>query len=109
MEYDWGSNDPKCFINQLRQQESKRYAELWMGTHKNGPSMLNSQQSLLQYLNKRGISELPFLYKLLCIEKALSIQLHPNKQQAQKLFATKPHIYSDDNEKPEMFYTLTEF
>ena len=52
---------------------------------------------------------LPFLYKVLCIEKALSIQLHPNKQQAEKLFKEQPNFYADDNEKPEMFFTLSEF
>ena len=52
---------------------------------------------------------MPFLYKILCIEKALSIQLHPNKVQAEQLFKEKPNIYADDNEKPEMFFTLTEF
>ena len=52
---------------------------------------------------------LPFLYKVLCIEKALSIQLHPNKQQAEKLFKEQPNVYADDNEKPEMFFTLSEF
>lgn len=80
-----------------------------MGTHKNGPSKLDDNLSLAQYLSERNVGDLPFLFKILCIQKALSIQLHPNKQQAQYLFAQKPGVYPDDNEKPEMFYTLTEF
>lgn len=53
-----------------------------MGTHKNGPSMIDEHTSLKSYLQKLGIDGLPFLFKILCIEKALSIQLHPNKVQA---------------------------
>lgn len=40
MEYDWGSTDINCIISELTNKECKRYAELWMGTHKNGPSFM---------------------------------------------------------------------
>lgn len=40
MEYDWGSTDKNCIIAELTNKECKRYAELWMGTHKNGPSVM---------------------------------------------------------------------
>lgn len=72
-------------------ESHKNYAELWMGTHVNGPSLVkNSNKSLLsvitgkpEYLGdnvrtKFGI-DLPFLLKVLSIEQALSIQVHPSK------------------------------
>lgn len=43
-----------------------------------------------------------FLFKILCVEKALSIQAHPDKSLAEKLHATRPDIYQDDNHKPEL-------
>lgn len=97
--YDWGkygtnsivatlikTANPKFIIN-----EEKPYAELWMGTHPNGPSYLKEKDiSLEEYIQKNtnvlGIeiqqkfgSSLPFLFKVLSIRKALSIQAHPDK------------------------------
>lgn len=105
MEYDWGSSDPNCLIAALTGKQATRYAELWMGTHPRGPSKVQGGISLQAYLG----GELLFLYKLLCVEKALSIQLHPNKQEAEQLHSTKPNIYGDPNDKPEMFLALTDF
>jgi len=36
---------------------------------------------------------LPFLFKVLSIEKALSIQAHPNKKKAADLHAKQPDVY----------------
>ncbi|KAF7370938.1 Mannose-6-phosphate isomerase [Mycena sanguinolenta] len=52
---------------------------------------------------------LPFLFKVLAIEKALSIQTHPDKATAEILFAQQPDIYKDANHKPEMALALTPF
>jgi mannose-6-phosphate isomerase len=48
-----------------------------------------------QIANRFGVSDgvLPFLFKVLSIEKALSIQTHPDKATAEKLHAEQPHIY----------------
>ena len=64
------------------------YAELWMGTHPNGPSMLKGigSPSLSEHIEKdpkmlgeesRKIfgDQLPFLFKVLSVNKALSIQV----------------------------------
>jgi mannose-6-phosphate isomerase len=71
--------------------EQERYAELWMGTHPSGPSMISgTNESLLSYLQANNDSlgskekqvfgtDLPFLFKALSVAKALSIQAHPNK------------------------------
>lgn len=67
------------------------YAELWMGTHPNAPSMLKCNGTALStliadnpsVLGDKSIEKfgktLPFLFKILSIEKALSIQAHPAK------------------------------
>ncbi|KAF2502240.1 mannose-6-phosphate isomerase [Lophium mytilinum] len=102
-------------------QEEKPYAELWMGTHPSLPSKdLETQRTLLdmvqdnQALLSTQISErfghkLPFLFKVLSINKALSIQAHPNKKLAEQLHAKDPKNYPDDNHKPEMTIAVTPF
>ena len=76
-----------------------------MGTHVSSPSKIARSGDLLSdYLkqNQDDIGEhttntsdgaLPFLFKVLSIEKALSIQTHPDKATAEKLHAEQPHIY----------------
>lgn len=55
------------------------------------------------------LEPLQYLFKVLSVNKCLSIQIHPNKTQAVALKKKEPEIYSDDNDKPESFYTLSEF
>lgn len=55
------------------------------------------------------LEPLQYLFKVLSINKCLSLQIHPNKAQAVALKKKEPEIYSDDNDKPESFYTLSEF
>jgi mannose-6-phosphate isomerase len=79
-----------------------------MGTHPNSPSRVRSSgQVLSEYLASHpeligkeiidkfdaGNGNLPFLFKVLSIEKALSIQTHPDKQTAERLHAEHPDIY----------------
>lgn len=52
---------------------------------------------------------MPFLFKVLSINKALSIQAHPNKKLAEQLHASNPKEYKDDNHKPEMTIAVTPF
>ncbi|ODV82358.1 mannose-6-phosphate isomerase [Suhomyces tanzawaensis NRRL Y-17324] len=133
--YDWGkigshsavaqfaaSSNPSTTID-----ESKPYAELWMGTHPSVPSVavdgpLKGQtlrdlvgQYPSQFLDDSIISkfglakELPFLFKVLSIEKVLSIQAHPDKALGAVLHAADPKNYPDDNHKPEMAIAVTDF
>ncbi|CAH2042476.1 unnamed protein product [Thlaspi arvense] len=53
--------------------------------------------------------DLPFLFKVLSVAKALSIQAHPDKELARVLHKSRPDIYKDDNHKPEMALAVTEF
>ncbi|KAI1269981.1 mannose-6-phosphate isomerase [Xylariaceae sp. FL1019] len=102
-------------------QSDKPYAELWMGTHPSNPSKdVQSGRSLLDLLESNAMllgpqitsryeGRLPFLFKVLSIGKALSIQAHPNKQLAAQLHARDPRNYPDDNHKPEMAIAITDF
>ncbi|KAF2102674.1 mannose-6-phosphate isomerase [Rhizodiscina lignyota] len=102
-------------------QSEKPYAELWMGTHPSNPSKdVQTKRSLLELIqdNKALMSteisqkyndKLPFLFKVLSINKALSIQAHPNKKLAEQLHAKDPKNYPDDNHKPEMTIAITPF
>lgn len=112
-----------------------------MGTHVSSPSRVATSGDLLsdylkqnrdeigvQIINRFSLSDgaLPFLFKVLSIEKALSIQTHPDKATAKKLHSEQPHIYrgahtsewhpfypltdhTDGNHKPEMAIALTPF
>jgi mannose-6-phosphate isomerase len=79
-----------------------------MGTHLSAPSdvaVAGSTQTLQAYLG----AELAFLFKVLSIRVALSVQAHPNKQLAKKLHAAHPDVYKDSNHKPEMAVAVTRF
>ncbi|KAF2014913.1 mannose-6-phosphate isomeras-like protein [Aaosphaeria arxii CBS 175.79] len=127
--YDWGkigktsaaAKFAAATASDFSIQEEKPYAELWMGTHPSLPSKdLETQRTLLdlvqdnQALLSKDIAEkyenrLPFLFKVLSINKALSIQAHPNKKLAEQLHARDSKNYPDDNHKPEMTIAVTPF
>lgn len=92
-----------------------------MGTHPSNPSrdvqtgrtlleLCNENESLLsRTITEKYGSKLPFLFKVLSVNKALSIQAHPNKSLAEQLHARDPKNYPDDNHKPEMAIAITPF
>ena len=92
-----------------------------MGTHPSLPSKdLSTGRSLLDLVSDNQAlmghditakykSKLPFLFKVLSIQKALSIQAHPNKKLAAELHAKDSKNYPDDNHKPEMTIAITPF
>ncbi|KAJ5097114.1 hypothetical protein N7456_007835 [Penicillium angulare] len=102
-------------------EAEKPYAELWMGTHPSLPSkdtetqrtlldLVQDNQALLSTeISERYAARLPFLFKVLSIGKALSIQAHPNKKLAEQLHARDSKNYPDDNHKPEMTIAITPF
>ncbi|CAD8128025.1 unnamed protein product [Paramecium sonneborni] len=104
--YAWGmlSTNPNCLVYKLTQKTSndiKPFAEFWMGSHPSLPSL---------YENGEKVNlDLPYLFKVLSVDQPLSIQIHPNKEQAKILHTTKPNLYPDDNHKPEMAIALTVF
>ena len=92
-----------------------------MGTHPSLPSkdvltqrtlldLVQDNQALLSTeISQKYDSKLPFLFKVLSIRKALSIQAHPNKKLAEQLHAKDSKNYPDDNHKPEMTIAITPF
>ncbi|OAA65824.1 Mannose-6-phosphate isomerase [Niveomyces insectorum RCEF 264] len=128
--YDWGKKGADSAAAKFAAvtpaegfsiEADKPYAELWMGTHPSNPSrdvatgralldLVQDNQALLgpAVAAKFGRT-LPFLFKVLSINKALSIQAHPNKQLAATLHARDPRNYPDDNHKPEMAIAITPF
>lgn len=102
--------------------ESKEYAEQWMGTYPTTPSLvletgedlqkhLNANKDKLigkSILNKFG-TDLPYLPKILSIAKALPLQIHPDKELATKLHQKDPEKFGDTNHKPEIAVALGKF
>ncbi|KAL7980401.1 hypothetical protein Chor_014730 [Crotalus horridus] len=113
------SNDPMTQI-----EADKPYAELWMGAHPKGDAVILDnrvpQKTLSQWIADNPSclgskvkdsfqGQLPFLFKVLSVNTALSIQAHPTKELAEKLHAQYPEHYPDTNHKPEMAIALTPF
>lgn len=83
-----------------------------MGTHPSLPSKdVETQRTLLdlvqdnqalmgQEITQRYGGKLPYLFKVLSINKALSIQAHPNKKLAEQLHARDPRNYPGTNFGP---------
>eukprot|EP00871_Galdieria_phlegrea_P001680 jgi/Galph1/2512/GphlegSOOS_G1145.1 len=139
--YDWGQEAQDSLVYKLLQanlnwakrlepklelpmlDETRKYAELWIGTHPSLPSFVaqvpfTTLESVLRQEtstvgnerrieDKMAISALPFLLKVLSIRKTLSIQAHPTHSLAAVLHKKDPSHYPDDNHKPEMAIALT--
>ncbi|MFW6328629.1 MAG: mannose-6-phosphate isomerase, class I [Alkalispirochaetaceae bacterium] len=131
--YAWGS--PHALVDLLGIDNSgeRPLAEIWMGAHPNGPSELllpEGARRLDELVNEepsrwlgRGAQqfggEFPFLLKLLSAQRALSIQAHPSRAQAEAGFAAeeaagvardaRTRNYRDRNHKPEMMVALERF
>lgn len=131
-EYDWGRIGLDSLVARLflrncndKIEESKHYAEFWMGTHASGPSFIVEEKGIENVSLKSWISknpevlgdtvvdkwgiDLPFMFKVLSVAQALSIQAHPDKELAGLLHTLKSNVYKDANHKPEMVLALTEF
>lgn len=113
--YDWGSKNLVPDFFGLETQ-SEPIAEIWFGTHPLGESKtLGSNKTLSDSIGKK----LEFLVKILSAERALSIQVHPNAQQAKDGFHFEQaqgldlddpkRNYKDSSHKPETLIALTPF
>lgn len=125
--YAWGRPAEESEVAKLASlngaviDKSKPFAELWMGTHPSGPAVITGQDTTLKQwiqahpealgdavLSRFG-TDLPYLFKVLSVKTALSIQSHPDKKLAERLHAQNPEDYKDDNHKPEMALALDGF
>lgn len=99
--YAWGD---RKFIPDLLgiADEGKPWAELWLGTHPNGPTMLDDGTPL-----ESLSGELPYLLKVLSAAEPLSLQAHPTPEQAEAGHAQG--LFADPYPKPELLVALTDF
>ncbi|BBU05512.1 MULTISPECIES: mannose-6-phosphate isomerase, class I [Aeromonas] len=131
--YDWGSHDSLTTLFGIPNPQGKPQAELWMGAHPNGCSEVTlagesvklsslidaNPVAMLGEATQARFGSLPFLFKVLCAEQALSIQVHPSKAQAEAGFAKEEAAgidikasnrnYKDPNHKPELVFALTRY
>jgi len=119
MDYAWGSTTLISDYFGLP-ATGKSMAEIWFGTHDGSPTqVVGLETSLHDLLLARGKqARLPFLLKILAAAAPLSIQAHPNPEQAIEGFArenaaglaiTDPaRNYKDDKPKPEMIVALSD-
>jgi mannose-6-phosphate isomerase len=127
--YAWGSTTA---IPELLGVEptGEPQAEMWMGAHPGAPSR-TARGTLVDVIEADPKGELgseavakfgprlPFLLKILAAGAPLSLQVHPDLEQAKEGFADEerrgvpidaPHRnYKDANHKPELICALTEF
>lgn len=131
--YEWGGN---AFIPQLMHVDNaigKPFAEYWMGAHPSAPAMVETAEGLMaldQMIQENKVAflgaktaaqfgALPYLFKILDVEKMLSIQVHPSKENAKKGFSKEQQAgvpidatnrnYKDQNHKPEVMVALSDF
>ena len=131
--YAWGS--PTAIPQLLGQPPSgEPQAELWMGAHPAAPSRIRrggDEVTLIECISADPIRalgatvagrfgpRLPFLLKVIAAQTSLSLQAHPNQDQAEQGYAdenaqgipmTAPvRNYKDPNHKPEVMVALTPF
>jgi mannose-6-phosphate isomerase len=129
--YAWGSRTVLATLQGRPSPTAQPEAELWLGTHPAGPSMVHdgaqTASTLTDVIAKdpqamlgdRVVGSfgprLPYLLKVLAADRPLSIQVHPDAAQARAGFdreeAAAPAIrtYSDPYPKPELLVALTPF
>ena len=120
--YAWGSRDVIARIRGRAMPSPGPEAELWFGAHPAAPSALQ-RAGLPATLDAviaadpdgelgpdvaARFGRLPFLIKILAAEQALSIQVHPSREQAEQAFRRPGQTdYTDDWPKPEIICAVT--
>ncbi|WP_088284469.1 mannose-6-phosphate isomerase, class I [Kineosporia sp. A_224] len=124
--YDWGSTTALARM-QGRTPTGAPEAELWMGAHPSAPSGLEEVDGTVRPLDALVTeaaesvlgadvaaifgARLPFLLKVLAVDKPLSLQVHPTAERAAAAYAGEAdapgdHRYVDPFHKPELAYAL---
>lgn len=132
--YAWGSKTALTDLYGIANPNNLPMAELWMGAHPKSSSKIEDASGQVRSLRDvieadkaallgdkvaQRFGELPFLFKVLCADQPLSIQVHPNKQASEIGFAKEnaagipldaaERNYKDPNHKPELVFALTPF
>ena len=134
-EYAWGSRNAIPELIGESSPADKPQAELWMGAHPKAPSTVLLEDggqlplpelvaqdpagTLGATVAQKFSGRLPFLFKVLAAALPLSIQAHPNLEQAREGFRRENELgipldafqrnYRDTNHKPEVISALTPF
>lgn len=118
--YQWGGTQFLPTLLGYRNDSGLPQAEYWLGAHPSArATSIGEQLPLDELLARHNAPPLQFLLKILDVQDMLSIQGHPNKQQAQEGFArenalgialeAKNRNYKDACDKPELMVALSEF
>ncbi|ELT0935931.1 mannose-6-phosphate isomerase [Enterobacter roggenkampii] len=132
--YAWGSKTALTDLYGIANPNNLPMAELWMGAHPKSSSKIEDASGQARSLRDvidadkaallgdkvaQRFGELPFLFKVLCADQPLSVQVHPNKQASEIGFAKEnaagipldaaERNYKDPNHKPELVFALTPF
>ncbi|WP_086869338.1 mannose-6-phosphate isomerase [Kosakonia pseudosacchari] len=132
--YAWGSKTALTDLYGIANPDHLPMAELWMGAHPKSSSKVQDASGQTRALREvidqdktrllgnavaERFGELPFLFKVLCADQPLSIQVHPNKKNSEIGFAKEnaagialdaaERNYKDPNHKPELVFALTPF
>ena len=133
-EYAWGSRSAIAELLGQPVPSPGPQAEIWMGAHPSDPSrarrgdrwiplpeLLREDPTgiLGEAAAARFDGELPFLFKVLAVGQPLSIQAHPNREQARAGFDresaqgialdARERNYRDPHPKPELICALSPF
>lgn len=115
--YAWGSWTVLAELTGRPSPADQPEAELWMGAHEAAPSGIadttldelvarDPAAALGPRVAEHFEGRLPFLLKVLAPQTVLSIQVHPNTEQAR---AAAPGTYVDRWPKPESLVAVTHF
>lgn len=125
--YAWGSRVAIASLQGRDVPSDGPEAELWIGDHPTAPSRVDSAQggiSLPDWIARDpgavlggAGSSLPFLAKVLAAERSLSVQVHPDAEQARRGHAREERAgtprdrrcYPDANAKHEVLVALSSF
>lgn len=102
--YSWGLPISNSLAAQFDPETANKCdicAEAWWGSHPAGPARYKSTGVPLK--------DIPFLLKVISVGKPLSLQIHPDSENAAKLHFKFPQIYVDSNPKPEIAIAITPF
>jgi mannose-6-phosphate isomerase len=132
--YAWGSRTAIAELLGEPSPAPEPQAELWMGAHPSAPSRVVTEEGEVPLdawiardpdavlgpgVAARFGGKLPFLFKVLAVDRPLSVQTHPGLAQARAGFAREDaagvpldapqRCFRDDNHKPELICALTPF
>jgi mannose-6-phosphate isomerase len=133
--YAWGSRTALAELLDKPNLSAEPQAELWMGAHPKAPSRVMNQEDsevrldeliaahpadiLGSDIARRFDNRLPYLFKVLAAAEPLSVQAHPDREQARRGFERENRAdipldapyrnYRDANHKPECICALTPY